>query len=63
MAYTLTVEDAKAYTTPWTNERVFTRLDSPLIEYSCEENNKSLWEGRIKPWTPPTSSRTSPARR
>jgi hypothetical protein len=19
------------------------------MEYSCEENNKSLWEGRIKP--------------
>ncbi|MFM2124773.1 MAG: hypothetical protein RL328_1224, partial [Acidobacteriota bacterium] len=20
-----------------------------ILEYSCEENNKSLWEGRIKP--------------
>ena len=27
-----------------------------LLEYSCEENNKSLWEGRIKLWIPPTSS-------
>jgi hypothetical protein len=24
-----------------------------VIEYSCEENNKGLWEGRIKHWTPP----------
>jgi len=63
MAYTVTVEDPKAYTKPWTNERIFRRLDTPLIEYSCEENNKSLWEGRIKPWKPPTSSRTSPAPR
>jgi len=64
MAYTVTVEDAKTYTKPWTNERTFTLLDGPLLEYSCEENNKSLWEGRIKPWTPPTSSsRTSTGQR
>lgn len=53
IAYTVTIEDPKTYTRPWTNERVFTRIDTPLIEYSCEENNKSLWEGRIKGWTPP----------
>lgn len=23
-------------------------LDWEMMEYSCEENNKSLWEGRIK---------------
>ena len=64
MAYSVTVEDAKTYTKPWTNERTFTLLDGPLLEYSCEENNKSLWEGRIKPWTPPTSSsRTSTEQR
>lgn len=53
MAYTVTVRDPKTYTRAWSNERTFTRLDGPLIEYSCEENNRSLWEGRIKLWTPP----------
>lgn len=53
IAYTVTITDPKTYTKPWSNERVFTMLKGPLMEYSCEENNKSLWEGRIKPWTPP----------
>jgi hypothetical protein len=53
LAYTVTVTDPKTYTKPWTNTRVFTRQDGPLIEYSCEENNKSLWDGRIRTWTPP----------
>jgi hypothetical protein len=53
MAYTVTVVDPKAYTKPWRNERTFALLNEPLLEYSCEENNKSLWEGRIKTWTPP----------
>lgn len=53
MAYTVTIDDPKTYTKPWTNDRVFTRLDSPLMEYSCQENNRSLWDGRIKAWTPP----------
>ena len=31
------------------NTRTFTlRPDWEMMEYSCEENNKSLWEGRIK---------------
>lgn len=53
MAYTVTVTDPKTYTKPWSNERTFRLQDGPLIEYSCEENNKSLWEGRIRTWTPP----------
>lgn len=53
MEYTVTVDDPKAYTEPWTNERTFTILDGELIEYSCQENNRSLWEGRIKQWFPP----------
>ena len=53
IAYTVTIDDAKTSTRPWTNERTFNLLEGPLLEYSCEENNKSLWEGRIKPWTPP----------
>ena len=32
-------------------------LKTPLLEYSCEENNKSLWDGRIKAWTPPWASK------
>jgi hypothetical protein len=53
IAYTVRIEDPKTYTKPWTNERVLTLLKAPLLEYSCEENNKSLWDGRIKAWTPP----------
>jgi hypothetical protein len=49
MDYEVTVEDPKTYTKPWKNTRTFTlRPDWELMEYSCEENNKSLWEGRIK---------------
>jgi hypothetical protein len=55
IAYTVTVDDPKTYTRPWKNERTFTRLRSELIEYSCEENNKDLREGHIKPWTPPAA--------
>ena len=44
-----TIDDPKAYTKPWKNTRTFTlRPDWEMMEYSCEENNKSLWEGRIK---------------
>ena len=53
IAYTMTIDDPKMYSKPWRNERVFTLNDGPLLEYSCEENNKSYWEGRIKAWTPP----------
>jgi hypothetical protein len=50
MDYEVTVNDPVYYSAPWTNKRVFTLEDDfELIEYSCEENNKSLWEGRIKP--------------
>lgn len=48
MVYTVTVTDPDTYTKPWTNERTFTRMEGGLIEYSCEENNKDLWEGRVK---------------
>ena len=43
------VEDPKTFTKPWKVTRTFTlRTDWEMMEYSCEENNKSLWEGRIK---------------
>lgn len=48
--YEITIDDPVYYAEPWSNRRVFTRqTDFELIEYSCEENNKSMWEGRIKP--------------
>ena len=53
--YTVTVEDPVYYSKPWTNERTFTLTNGDLLEYSCEENNRSLWEGRIKLWVPPDS--------
>jgi hypothetical protein len=55
VAYTVTVDDPVYYTKPWTNERTFTLSNDNLLEYSCEENNRSLWEGRIKIWVPPGS--------
>ena len=50
IAYTLTIDDPKAYTKAWDSVRTWTlRPEWEIEEYSCEENNKSLWEGRIKP--------------
>ena len=43
------IDDPKTFTKTWNNTRTFTlRPDWEMMEYSCEENNKSLWEGRIK---------------
>ena len=50
LSYEVTVDDPKTFTKPWKNTRTFTlRTDWEIMEYSCEENNKSLWEGRIRP--------------
>jgi hypothetical protein len=56
IGYTVTIDDPVYYTKPWTNERTFTLSKTEILEYSCEENNKSLWEGRIKLWLPPGTS-------
>jgi hypothetical protein len=50
MAYEITIDDPKAYTKPFKNNRVFTLMKpgEELIEYSCEENNRDLTEGHIK---------------
>jgi len=49
IAYEVIVDDPKTYTKPWSNKRTFTlRTDWTILEYSCEENNKSFIEGRIK---------------
>ena len=53
--YEVTIVDPVYYTAPWTNERTFTMANTQLMEYSCEENNRSLWEGRIKIWQVPGS--------
>jgi hypothetical protein len=49
LAYQVTLDDPKTYTKPLTSNRTFTlRTDWEILEYSCEENNKGLIEGRIK---------------
>ena len=49
IAYQVTYDDPKAYTKAIVNDRTFTlRPDWEIQEYSCEENNKGLIEGRIK---------------
>jgi hypothetical protein len=53
IAYSVTIEDPKTYTKPWKNERTLVLYAGPLLEYSCEENNKDLREGHITVWTPP----------
>ena len=49
IAYEVTIDDPKTFTKTWTNKRTFTlRPDWEIMEYSCEENNKDLYEGRVK---------------
>lgn len=49
IAYELTIDDPKTYTKPIISKRTFTlRTDWEVLEYSCEENNIGLLEGRIK---------------
>ncbi|HET6957984.1 MAG TPA: hypothetical protein VFI56_15420 [Vicinamibacterales bacterium] len=49
ITYEVIVNDPKTFTKSWKNVRTLTlRTDWEMMEYSCEENNKSLWEGRIK---------------
>jgi hypothetical protein len=49
LTYEVIVDDPRTFTKPWKNVRTLTlRPDWEMMEYSCEENNKSLWEGRIK---------------
>jgi hypothetical protein len=50
IAYEVTIDDPKIFTKPWTNQRTFTlRTDWEIMEYSCEENNKDLYDGHLKP--------------
>jgi hypothetical protein len=43
--YEITMTDPKYWTKPIKNTRIFTRMTTPLLEYSCEENNKEIREG------------------
>ena len=39
----ITIDDAKAYTQPWQAKLPLTLLpDTDLLEYVCNENNKSI---------------------
>jgi hypothetical protein len=60
IAHTVTIDDPKAYAKPWRNERTWTLMNTEIMEYSCEENNKDLREGHIKFWTPPAKSKYPP---
>ena len=45
--YTIEITDPRTYKDKIFSERTFTRdPDGDVLEYSCEENNKSLWVGR-----------------
>jgi len=49
LRYEVIVDDPKTFTRTWNNVRTQTlRTDWEMMEYSCEENNKDLWEGRVK---------------
>jgi hypothetical protein len=49
ITHEMIIDDAKTFTRAWKTTRTFTlRPDWEMMEYSCEENNKSLWEGRVK---------------
>ncbi len=48
--YEITVDDPIYYSEPWSNQRTFTRMSDGLglLEYSCNENNRGFWDGRIQ---------------
>jgi hypothetical protein len=46
--YVLTIDDPKTYTRKWDSVRTWTlHPEWEIMEYSCEENNKDLYEGHI----------------
>ena len=52
--HTFTVNDPKTYTSPWTVKDTWAlEPETKLLEYACMENNRALFEGRIKPFIPP----------
>jgi hypothetical protein len=52
--HTYTVDDPKTYTRPWTITETWTlKPDVKIMEYSCEEGNRDLYNGHLKAWRPP----------
>ena len=52
--HTFTLTDPKTYTSPWTVHDTWAlEPETKLLEYACMENNRALFEGRIKPFIPP----------
>ncbi len=49
ITYEITIDDPIYYSEPWSNQRIFTRMQGNLglLEYSCNENNRGFWENRI----------------
>ena len=49
LAHSVTVEDPKYYTKPWTFSRVFTHMapGQELLEFACDENNLDRDAGRL----------------
>jgi hypothetical protein len=49
IAYEITIEDSKIYTTPITNSRTWVRMKpgEELMEYWCMENNRRLLDGHL----------------
>jgi hypothetical protein len=51
IAYEITIDDPVIYSRTWKNDRTFVlRPDWEIMEYSCEENNKDITDGHIKPF-------------
>jgi hypothetical protein len=49
IAYEVVIDDPNTYAKPWKNTRTFTlRPDWDIMEYSCMENNRDLFDGHIK---------------
>jgi hypothetical protein len=54
LEHTFTLTDPKTYTSPWTVRDTWAlEPKTTLLEYACMENNRALFEGRIKPFIPP----------
>ncbi len=47
--YEIIIDDPIYYSEPWVNQRIFSRMQDGIgvLEYSCNENNRGLWEGRV----------------
>jgi hypothetical protein len=62
LAYEITVEDPKAFTRPWKNNRIWKLMPASeeIMEYACAENNKEVREGLIS--TKPSEKQKAPGK-